>query len=223
MHHRPISICMSYITQISRTRWESQNRWRGKLYFLIWRLHPQIVLCPIYSWHHFLPFLFTVVYNKRKEYQLQWHPCLPSQFSITLILVVWVEGRLSGNWKPLRLYLGMKWANRCIQLHRLFLKDAGIENFHWHDLRHTAASYIAMNGATQGELQTILGHRSVASSARYRHFTQQHIHDVLSKNILKKFVQISEWSLSTPHANWWIGMRNGFCHKIKMENEKKNQ
>ena len=72
------------------------------------------------------------------------------------------------------------------------LKDAGIENFHWHDLRHTAASYIAMNGATQGELQTILGHRSVASSARYRHFTQQHIHDVLSKNILKKFVQISE-------------------------------
>jgi integrase len=40
------------------------------------------------------------------------------------------------------------------------LEVANIQGFRWHDLRHTAASYLAMNGATQGELMAILGHRS---------------------------------------------------------------
>lgn len=64
------------------------------------------------------------------------------------------------------------------------LEMAGIKNFRWHDLRHTAASYMAMNGATQAELQAILGHRSVVASARYRHFSQEHLRQVISKNTL---------------------------------------
>ncbi len=61
------------------------------------------------------------------------------------------------------------------------LKRAGIENFRFHDLRHTAASHIAMRGATQGELMAILGHRSPAMTRRYAHYSQYHIANILEK------------------------------------------
>lgn len=59
------------------------------------------------------------------------------------------------------------------------LKVAEIKNFRWHDLRHTAASYLAMNGATQGELMAILGHRSPHMTRRYAHYSQAHIRKIL--------------------------------------------
>lgn len=62
------------------------------------------------------------------------------------------------------------------------LKIAGINNFRFHDLRHTAASFIAMRGATQGELMTILGHRSPTMTRRYAHYSQGHIANILEKN-----------------------------------------
>ena len=61
------------------------------------------------------------------------------------------------------------------------LRLAGIENFKYHDLRHTCASHLAMNGATQGELMEILGHRSPAMTRRYAHFSKVHIAQVLQK------------------------------------------
>ena len=61
------------------------------------------------------------------------------------------------------------------------LKRAGIENFRFHDLRHTAASYMAMAGATQGELMAILGHRSPAMTKRYAHYSQKHLLKLMEK------------------------------------------
>lgn len=61
------------------------------------------------------------------------------------------------------------------------LKAAGIEGFRFHDLRHTAASYMAMSGATQGELMTILGHRTPQMTRRYAHYSQDHIKKILEK------------------------------------------
>lgn len=40
------------------------------------------------------------------------------------------------------------------------VKKANLKDLRFHDLRHTCASHLAMNGATQGELMEILGHRS---------------------------------------------------------------
>lgn len=62
------------------------------------------------------------------------------------------------------------------------LRVAGIKGFRWHDLRHTAASYLAMNGATQGELMAILGHRSPHMTRRYAHFSQSHLRNLLEKS-----------------------------------------
>jgi len=42
-------------------------------------------------------------------------------------------------------------------------------------------SYLAMKGATQGELMAILGHRSPHMTRRYAHYSQQHLADLLQR------------------------------------------
>lgn len=49
------------------------------------------------------------------------------------------------------------------------LRAAGIEDFHFHDLRHTAASYLAQSGATTAEIAAVLGHKTLAMVKRYSH------------------------------------------------------
>jgi len=58
---------------------------------------------------------------------------------------------------------------------------AGIENFRFHDLRHTAASYLAMNGATLAEIAEVLGHKTLAMVRRYAHMTEGHTRGVLER------------------------------------------
>ena len=60
-------------------------------------------------------------------------------------------------------------------------QEAGISDFRFHDLRHTACSHMAMNGATQGELMEILGHRSPRMTVRYRHYSKKHIANVMER------------------------------------------
>ena len=55
------------------------------------------------------------------------------------------------------------------------LKTAQITDFHWHDLRHTAASYLAMSGVSLVEIAKVLGHRTLAMVARYAHLSDEHI------------------------------------------------
>lgn len=55
------------------------------------------------------------------------------------------------------------------------LQAAEINNFRWHDLRHTAASYLAMSGVSLVEIAKILGHRTLAMVARYAHLDPSHI------------------------------------------------
>lgn len=59
------------------------------------------------------------------------------------------------------------------------LKMAGIQDFRFHDLRHTAASYLAMNGASLAEIAEILGHKTLQMVKRYAHLSEQHTSRVL--------------------------------------------
>jgi len=61
------------------------------------------------------------------------------------------------------------------------LKVAQIEDFRFHDLRHSAASYLAMNGATLAEIAEILGHKTLQMVKRYSHFSTDHVSGVISK------------------------------------------
>lgn len=55
------------------------------------------------------------------------------------------------------------------------LRTARVEGFRWHDLRHTAASYLAMSGVSLVEIAKVLGHRTLAMVARYSHLSDGHI------------------------------------------------
>lgn len=50
-----------------------------------------------------------------------------------------------------------------------------ISDFRWHDLRHTAASYLGMQKATALEIAKILGHKTLAMALRYTHLSQGHV------------------------------------------------
>jgi integrase len=57
------------------------------------------------------------------------------------------------------------------------LKAAEIEDFKFHDLRHTAASHMAMNGATTADIAAFLGHKTLMMVQRYAHLSETHIGD----------------------------------------------
>ncbi|NWO04750.1 MAG: site-specific integrase [Alteromonadaceae bacterium] len=61
------------------------------------------------------------------------------------------------------------------------LKRAELSDFRFHDLRHTAASYLAMNGAGLREIADILGHKTLAMVQRYSHLTQDHKASVVER------------------------------------------
>jgi integrase len=55
------------------------------------------------------------------------------------------------------------------------LREAGIGDFRFHDLRHSAASYLAMSGASLAEISELLGHRSLQMVKRYAHLSGDHV------------------------------------------------
>ncbi len=65
------------------------------------------------------------------------------------------------------------WANT--EAWRKALKRAGIENFRWHDLRHTWASWHRQSGTTTHELQRLGGWRSSVMVERYAHLAPDHL------------------------------------------------
>ena len=58
---------------------------------------------------------------------------------------------------------------------------AGIADFRFHDLRHTAASYLAMNGASLMEIAEVLGHKTLAMVKRYAHLSEAHTRGVVER------------------------------------------
>jgi integrase len=58
-------------------------------------------------------------------------------------------------------------------------KRAGLPDFRFHDLRHTFASYMAMNGASLAEIAEALGHKTLNMVKRYAHLSESHTSAVI--------------------------------------------
>lgn len=69
----------------------------------------------------------------------------------------------------------------------MVLKQANIENFRFHDLRHSCASYLAMNGASLRDIAEVLGHKTLDMVKRYSHLTESHVSSVVERMTKKVF------------------------------------
>ncbi len=54
-------------------------------------------------------------------------------------------------------------------------KRAGLVDFHFHDLRHTFASWLVMAGIPLPTVSKLLGHKSMSMTMRYTHLSPQHM------------------------------------------------
>jgi site-specific recombinase XerD len=61
------------------------------------------------------------------------------------------------------------------------LKEAGVLDFHWHDLRHTFASRLVMAGADLISVQKLMGHKSILMTMRYAHLAPGHLRGAAEK------------------------------------------
>jgi integrase len=57
---------------------------------------------------------------------------------------------------------------------------AEVEDFRWHDLRHSCASYLAMNGVPMLTIAEILGHKTLSMVQRYTHLNAEHLTEAIS-------------------------------------------
>jgi integrase len=58
--------------------------------------------------------------------------------------------------------------------------EAGIKNFHWHDLRHTFASRLRMNGTPLEYIADLLGQKSLTMTRQYVHLGPNKLYPVVS-------------------------------------------
>jgi integrase len=79
---------------------------------------------------------------------------------------------------------GPVFAQEQINLRKNFeaaLESAKIDDFRFHDLRHTFASYLVMNGVSLKAVQQLLGHKEIRMTMRYSHLSQDHLQDAVNK------------------------------------------
>lgn len=67
------------------------------------------------------------------------------------------------------------------------VKKAELQDFKFHDLRHSAASYLAMNGASLAEIAEVLGHKTLQMVKRYAHLSEGHTARVVASMNSKIF------------------------------------
>mgnify|MGYP000916308687 CR=1 FL=1 len=85
---------------------------------------------------------------------LQWRDQCPKAQNEDLIFPSPVSGKMLNNVKK-------SWT--------AILKDASIENFRWHDMRHDFASRLVMQGVDLNVVRELLGHADLKMTMRYAH------------------------------------------------------
>ena len=59
-------------------------------------------------------------------------------------------------------------------------EKAGIEDFHFHDLRHTCAAWLVTAGVPLSEVRDLLGHSTIAMTERYAHLAPERVRSAVA-------------------------------------------
>ncbi len=60
-------------------------------------------------------------------------------------------------------------------------RESGLLDFHFHDLRHTAASWLRMQGADIHTVALLLGHKDLRMAARYQHLSPAFLSEAVGR------------------------------------------
>lgn len=74
---------------------------------------------------------------------------------------------------------------------RRALKNAGIEDFCWHDLRHTCASWHVQNGTSINVLQDLGGWETIEMVRRYAHLAPENLATAAADNLPSRHVLVT--------------------------------
>ena len=55
------------------------------------------------------------------------------------------------------------------------VKQAGLGDFHFHDLRHSFASNLVMKGVSLKAVAELLGHKTIKMTMRYSHLSEEYV------------------------------------------------
>jgi len=94
---------------------------------------------------------------------------------------------------------------------RAALERAKIEDFKFHDLRHTFASHVIMRGGSLKDVQELLGHKTMTMTLRYAHLSQQH--KKIAVNLLNGLTRPTKHAMSQKVTN---GQENGIPKRTAM-------
>lgn len=61
------------------------------------------------------------------------------------------------------------------------LRKAGLEDFHFHDLRHTCGSWLVQSGVPLAAVKEVLGHSTIRMTERYAHHAPENIRAAVEK------------------------------------------
>ena len=61
------------------------------------------------------------------------------------------------------------------------LKRTGIEDFHFHDLRHTFGSHLVMQGVDLKTVQQAMGHKDIKMTMRYSHLSPEYVQEAIDR------------------------------------------
>jgi len=81
------------------------------------------------------------------------------------------------------------------------VREAKIENFKWHDLRHTFASRLVMKGVDLRTVQELMGHKTIAMTLKYSHLSPRHQKEAVQVLIQPKKEGQTDTSTSTEQNN----------------------
>lgn len=81
------------------------------------------------------------------------------------------------------------------------LKDAGIEDFRFHDLRHTAGTRVLRASKNLKAVQKLLGHTTITTTARYAHAQEDDVRDALMEEESRNSPGVSNSELLETRRN----------------------